>query len=239
MAITPENEREMMRIDERDSVEAEHAAILAALLLSQMDALLPARATDAEIQAAAGRVSATADDIEAALVALLLASVAIGIDAGSAQIGAVGLAVDEAAATDDAQQGGRDRARVALAAILATTERGIMSAVSEWIAQTGRDVEALRDELSYLFSRARAENIAQTEGAFGFNRGVMAVATSVGATQMRWYTMQDERVCPICRPMHGKRREMTGSYPGGAAPPPAHPRCRCGEEIVIRGIGNG
>ena len=41
-----------------------------------------------------------------------------------------------------------------------------------------------------------------------------------------WYTMMDERVCPVCGPLHNTKQEVWGAqFPGG---PPAHVRCRCG-----------
>lgn len=40
-----------------------------------------------------------------------------------------------------------------------------------------------------------------------------------------WHTSQDDRVCPICRPLHGRPRdEWQSVFPLG---PPAHPVCRC------------
>lgn len=41
-----------------------------------------------------------------------------------------------------------------------------------------------------------------------------------------WYTQRDERVCPVCREMHGR------IYPPGLYPPKPHPRCRCNELLV-------
>lgn len=45
-----------------------------------------------------------------------------------------------------------------------------------------------------------------------------------------WFTELDERVCPICLPLHGEPREVW-SY---VAPlgPPAHPNCRCWLDYV-------
>ncbi len=40
-----------------------------------------------------------------------------------------------------------------------------------------------------------------------------------------WYTENDAKVCPICRPLHGKPIDQWPfALQGG---PPAHPRCRC------------
>jgi len=83
------------------------------------------------------------------------------------------------------------------------------------------------------YGRTRAEMIAMTE----VNR-----ARSIGqliATQwlrrkgieieLIWMTAADERVCPVCNPLHQTpRRVWSRVIPGG---PPAHPRCRC----ILRG----
>lgn len=40
-----------------------------------------------------------------------------------------------------------------------------------------------------------------------------------------WQTAEDERVCPVCGPLHDARDARWASkFPNG---PPAHPRCRC------------
>lgn len=40
-----------------------------------------------------------------------------------------------------------------------------------------------------------------------------------------WQTQEDERVCPVCGPLHDRRADSWASqFPEG---PPAHPRCRC------------
>lgn len=40
--------------------------------------------------------------------------------------------------------------------------------------------------------------------------------------EVLWYTREDERVCPICRPLHAGVMGEDWNIP-----PPAHPRCRC------------
>ena len=40
-----------------------------------------------------------------------------------------------------------------------------------------------------------------------------------------WQTAEDERVCPVCGPLHDAREaRWENKFPNG---PPAHPRCRC------------
>lgn len=44
---------------------------------------------------------------------------------------------------------------------------------------------------------------------------------------------KDERLCPTCRPQHGRRRSLHKDLTEG---PPFHPRCRCEEYLVDEGI---
>lgn len=47
-----------------------------------------------------------------------------------------------------------------------------------------------------------------------------------------WHTHRDERLCPICRPMNGKRAAVGRDYKTGVKKgPPAHPNCRCWETL--------
>jgi SPP1 gp7 family putative phage head morphogenesis protein len=81
---------------------------------------------------------------------------------------------------------------------------------------------------------SRAEAVAITETTKADSAGQMIVKREVESSphaerrqQLNpvWITEQDERVCPICQPLHGKRYDSFKSqFPMG---PPAHPQCRC------------
>jgi hypothetical protein len=79
------------------------------------------------------------------------------------------------------------------------------------------------------FSDSRAELIAVTEttvassAAFDDYRDLIE---RLGAkVEQRWETAADEKVCPICAPLHNQPREVwEAEFPQG---PPAHGRCRC------------
>ena len=51
---------------------------------------------------------------------------------------------------------------------------------------------------------------------------------SAGITRVRWATMMDERVCPICGPLEGRIYRKGQFLP----PLPAHANCRCGWELI-------
>lgn len=84
--------------------------------------------------------------------------------------------------------------------------------------------------LATVFGQARVEQIAITEVTRGISVGeaaaLLLITQETGQELVPvWYTERDGRVCPICAPLHGRRKEYwQGQFPGG---PPAHPRCRC------------
>lgn len=89
--------------------------------------------------------------------------------------------------------------------------------------------------------KRRAENIARTESMTAINQGRLSMWRQLaedGAldedSERTWLTADDERVCPICGPMHNVSIPLNGNYEtsvGVIEAPPAHPSCRCTEEI--------
>jgi SPP1 gp7 family putative phage head morphogenesis protein len=102
------------------------------------------------------------------------------------------------------------------------------------------------DELARQYAarqhRYRAAVIARTETMEAVNVGqrqawVQAKEAGVLSDidfQVEWIVTPDDRLCPICEPMDGARREIDGDYPGGQKAPPTHPQCRCTESVVPR-----
>lgn len=83
----------------------------------------------------------------------------------------------------------------------------------------------LRTDLERYYSPVRAEMIAVTETTRAAVEGERALVDALqkesGIAMIPiWQTSNDERVCPICGPKHGKPI-TDGKFP------PAHPRCRC------------
>jgi SPP1 gp7 family putative phage head morphogenesis protein len=237
--MTPEEEQRRFRIPERDKLERQHAPKIESALRTQMDALVNNDMNELEIASAPNRVDEKSAELEAALLAFMLAMSAVSVDAAQDDLAAFALAVDPAEANEITQQLARARTAVALGLLNKTTRRALQNAIPAWLANPNRTVDDLLKELEPQMNRARAVNIARTEGTNVFAAGTGVVGAAVGVTQFEWYTMRDERVCPICRPMLGKRRELNGQYDRELptqSPPPAHPRCRCGELMVIRSI---
>ena len=104
-----------------------------------------------------------------------------------------------------------------------TSRRYLQSLLSGYFEQP-MTIGQLRDSLTRIFGPVRAEMIAVTEvtraAAEGERETVRQLASEGITMRAIWQTNNDELVCTICGPKHGK--EITdGEYP------PAHPRCRC------------
>jgi hypothetical protein len=54
--------------------------------------------------------------------------------------------------------------------------------------------------------------------------------------EVMWLVTPDDRLCPLCQAMSGKRREINGVYQDGPGAgkncPTLHPRCRCAERTI-------
>lgn len=89
--------------------------------------------------------------------------------------------------------------------------------------------------LEPAFGAQRAETIAVTETTRVFNEAtITAGRANPLITRYRLFTAADDRVCPICGPLHGQlssadKDNPTWNHPSlGALPiPPLHVNCRC------------
>jgi hypothetical protein len=80
-----------------------------------------------------------------------------------------------------------------------------------------------------LFPDSRAGNVAITETTNAVTLGERTVVDQmrelgVGVDAL-WITKRDERVCPVCGPLHNQPSSQWADE--FAMGPPAHPRCRC------------
>lgn len=89
-----------------------------------------------------------------------------------------------------------------------------------------------------VFGQGRAEAIGITETTEAISQAetqaaaIVTNSTSPHALHGTWVTAEDERVCPICAPLHDQPMEVyTRTFPSG---PPAHPRCRCRIRWAVR-----
>ena len=108
-----------------------------------------------------------------------------------------------------------------------TTRQAVGQAVGNFFDQ-GWTMGDLTDRLGRIYSPIRAEMIARTEVTRAAVEGERATVREIEKEGIRmvevWQTRNDELVCPICGPKHGKKIGTNWTRNDG---PPAHPRCRC------------
>lgn len=117
-----------------------------------------------------------------------------------------------------------------------TTRNVLEKKYNEWYL-SGDPIDVLFENIESVFNDNRAENIAVTEVTLGFSLGVLlawGVIPQVDGKE--WVTSNDDKVCPICGPMHGQRVRLDEFFIGGDGAyyfsPPAHNKCRCGQKAV-------
>lgn len=82
-------------------------------------------------------------------------------------------------------------------------------------------------DLGRILGDDRATGLAVSETTSAASAGGESIAAELGTASEEdtWFTARDQRVCPICAPLHSTRRSnWTRFFPSG---PPAHPWCRC------------
>lgn len=139
-----------------------------------------------------------------------------------------------------------------VAGITDTTRRQAIAAIEDWM-RSGAKLDALRMRLRPLFGETRADMIAITEVTRTFAEGNLRLWASTGVVGgKRWMTAVDERVCPVCAPLHGRLVQVDAGFGYTASElesevlrkalghvgsefnaPPAHPRCRCWLQPVV------
>lgn len=111
-----------------------------------------------------------------------------------------------------------------------TSRDRLQTYIGNFFERQGTTIEDLRAQIETVFDDNRAALIATTEvtrAAVEGQKELVSLAESQNpnvALVPIWETNLDEFVCPVCRPLHGKR--LVGELEG--TEPPAHPRCRCG-----------
>ena len=99
-----------------------------------------------------------------------------------------------------------------IAGINQTTRARTMEIFSKWLG-TGEPFPRLVERLAPLFGTTRAEVIAITEVTKLYANGnIITWQSTQVVSGKRWMTAVDERVCPICGPLHGQTVELNGEF---------------------------
>jgi len=111
--------------------------------------------------------------------------------------------------------------------ITETTKQGLQTQLSNWI-EAGESLPEMFKRLEPIYGKPRAELIGTTEVTRAFAEGnQVAWKQSKVIQKKEWRTAADERVCPICGPLHEEQVPIDEPFSNGEMVPPAHPRCRC------------
>lgn len=217
----------------RMELEARFARGLARAFGEQLDTLLPDGAGDEVIRAAASQVAATSEPVREVLRRELERSASLGVTVALDTLEQVGLGFDWTLANTDAARWASQYSYQLVGGINATSQARLQQAVDDWFQERTTLPDLVR-ELQPTFGRRRAQLIAQTETTRAAAEGsVLGFAQSGVVSEAEWVTMVDERVCPTCGGLHGKRAPLRGTFEGGLSYPPAHPGCRCFVRPVV------
>lgn len=114
------------------------------------------------------------------------------------------------------------------------TVRDAVSAFTSTPGMTNADLEAL---LEPAFGEVRAEMITVTEVTRAYAQGEAVFQDMMQQdgieTVREWLTSEDEKVCPICSALDGRKAKPGEGFGDGIDNPPAHPNCRCGVQTRL------
>lgn len=176
---------------------------------------------------------------EAANVFSLSIANGLNLFAESAQIG-----IDYALVNTAAAVWARQYAYDMITGIDTVSADATGQAIAAFVETPGMTIGDVMQRLDPIFGEARSANIATTEITRAY-----AQANQLAGEQLkrdfpgvkvikRWFTNNDEKVCPICRPLNSKVVEVSEKFIGGDGQeydnPPAHPNCRCWTTTTTR-----
>lgn len=118
-----------------------------------------------------------------------------------------------------------------------TTLRDIQKIIAEWL-ESGLPVADLTKQLNPIFNdAARAAAIAHTESSNAYNSGAVQRWQDAGVKKMRFRSVQDGKVCDICRPLAGQIADIEVGWWSDILDDyvwiPVHVFCRCYASPVL------
>jgi hypothetical protein len=211
-----------MDIINRDDLERKLARILGRDMRAELSKLLaylgdPPRLANVPMDYWSNGYRDIQKDVEPVLMDIFLAQ-AEGLMAE------IGIGVDWDMVNLTASQWSREHTEQILRDMFAIRYDHLNTTIPRFYEE-GWNLGQLQGELEKWYSPVRAQMIAVTETTRASVEGERALVwqlekeNGVRMTPV-WQTANDERVCPICGPKHGKPI-TDGQYP------PAHPNCRC------------
>lgn len=208
---------------ERDAAEQAALVLLGGMFASQL-ARLRAAARQAESGATPARLEAfwLAEQSTITRALLPLWDETLGAAAG-AGAGQLAIGVDWGLVNQSVLRLARAEAERLAGQLNATSKAQAAQIIEDWIA-TGGTMDELSERLAIIYGEQRAKMVAATEVTRLYAAGNRAAWAASGVVSgYRWQTARDERVCPICGPLHGEEYDQEDTE----HLPPAHPNCRC------------
>lgn len=118
-----------------------------------------------------------------------------------------------------------------------TTTDSIRTAIAEWVKLGAAQSELTKTLSGIVQDPNRAALIAQTESTRVYNEGARKRWSAAGITRVRWQTVRDANVCPVCGGLHNREGALNegvfSTREQAYLTPPAHPGCRCFTKPVI------
>lgn len=167
--------------------------------------------------------------------ALLVELTAIAIEVALREAAEIGVEFDVAAVNAAALEWARTYTYDLVQGLVDTTRDVVARAIEQYLATPGMTEGELEALLGSAFGEVRARMIAITEVTRAYSMATnwyreMLARMGIRMTR-RWNTANDERVCPVCGPLHRQTEHVWGEdFPDG---PPAHVRCRCWETLLL------
>jgi len=175
-------------------------------------------------------------EMRAALEEILVDGSVLGLTAATAQLETVGVGVDWALVNEAARDWAHQYSFDLVRGLNDTNRRVLQKEVSRW-AESGEPLAALNKRLEPYFGKERAKLLASTETTRAYAEGNMEAWKQSGVVEKkRWNTVNDDRVCPLCSPLHRQEAPLNEAFSDGTMNPPRHPRCILpGNEVVTLG----
>ena len=167
-------------------------------------------------------------DFIAKLGLILTAAAANGLDIFQDMIN---LEIDYTLVNAEAAEWATKYAGNLITSINKTTKEAVRGIISDFVSTPGMTIGDIVTRLPYNEPRALMIAVTETTKTYAMAERMAGEALQKEYPDVlvvkRWYTNNDDRVCPLCGPLHMAEVPLKEAFPGGYEQPPAHVRCRC------------
>jgi len=119
-----------------------------------------------------------------------------------------------------------------------TTKKALRGVISDFVRTPGMTIGDIVGRLPYNESRSLMIATTETTKTYAMAERMAGEALQKEYPDVEviktWFTNNDDRVCPICGPLHMAEVLLKETFPGGYEQPPAHVRCRCWMSTTTR-----